>query len=220
MSDVQLENGYCRIANKIMDKLCKIRVPGETMQCLIVIIRKTYGFNKKQDCISLSQFEKYTGLKRPNICRALNKLKSMNLISIIKKDNGNIYKFNKHYELWLPLSKKITNKIIIKKDKKSLSKKIHTKYNSTKNNDISIFASFWELYPKKVAKKTAVKAFEKINPDKTLLQQMLKAIENQTKSKQWQDKQYIPHPATWLNRERWNDEIETISEDDRDPGYG
>lgn len=41
---------------------------------------------------------------------------------------------------------------------------------------------------------------------------MLKAIEVQKKSDQWQrdNGQYIPYPATWLNGRRWEDEIQPI----------
>ena len=39
---------------------------------------------------------------------------------------------------------------------------------------------------------------------------VLLAVEKQKKSKQWQadQGQYIPHPATWLNQGRWDDELE------------
>ena len=38
---------------------------------------------------------------------------------------------------------------------------------------------------------------------------MLEAIEKHKASSQWQKDggQFIPHPATWLNQERWEDEI-------------
>ncbi len=133
----QVENGHIELATEIWEALCRIRVPGEAMQVLLFIIRKTYGWKKKNDSISLSQFISGTGINQPNICRALKKLRGMNLISIIQKDNSGIpkYMFNKHYDTWKPLSKKITlsKKIIgiIQKDKKVLSKKIHTKDIST-----------------------------------------------------------------------------------------
>ena len=69
------------------------------------------------------------------------------------------------------------------------------------------FDRFWEAYPKKVAKKEAQKAFEKIKPGTILLDTILVAIQAQKQSGQWQDKQYIPNPATWLRREQWEDEL-------------
>ncbi|GAH32328.1 unnamed protein product, partial [marine sediment metagenome] len=130
--------GRYKRANKIMEALASIRIPGEARQVLDVILRKTYGWNKEEDEISLSQFKKATGLLRPNIIRARGKLLNMNIISVIQKDNTDIttYRFQKNYTKWKPLSKRITlsKKIIsvIQKDNLPLSKRIHTKDTITK----------------------------------------------------------------------------------------
>ena len=131
MVSPQKENGYTAIANEIMDALIKYRIPGEQRQCLDFIIRKTYGYNKKKDTISNSQFVLATGIKKPAVCRALNGLVDKNIV--IKKDNKYIptYQFNKDYKSWKVLSKKIT---VIKKDNQVLSKKIPTKDIITKDN--------------------------------------------------------------------------------------
>jgi len=52
---------------------------------LIFIARKTYGFHKKTDEISLTQFEKNTGLSRPTVVATLEKLKSVRLIIQLRK---------------------------------------------------------------------------------------------------------------------------------------
>lgn len=73
------------------------------------------------------------------------------------------------------------------------------------------FDSFWTLYPKRVARKDAIDAFNEINPDEQLLARMLKRLERDKADIQWikNDGQYIPHPATWLNRRDWEgDEAE------------
>ena len=77
------------------------------------------------------------------------------------------------------------------------------------NNNIScLFDQFWKAYPRKESKPTAKKAFEKIKPDEELLQKMLTAIERFKKTDQWQEDggRFIPHPSTWLNQRRWEDE--------------
>jgi len=118
----QLENGFVKIANGVMDSLIKYRIPGEQMQCLLLILRKTYGWNKLECEISLDCFVESTGINKPCVSRALKTLRCKNIISIIKKDNriNSTYKFNKRYLTWESLSKKITlsKKIIpiIKKD--------------------------------------------------------------------------------------------------------
>ena len=110
MAKPQLENGYTQISNEILEAFAKIRISGECWQCLNVIIRKTYGFKKKEDWISLSQFVDFTGLKKESVCRALKKLIDMR---IINKDvnNGKVkYSLQKDYALWIPLAKKVTYK--------------------------------------------------------------------------------------------------------------
>lgn len=71
------------------------------------------------------------------------------------------------------------------------------------------FCIFWDAFPKKVGKTAAEKAFKKIQPSAELLQKMLEAIKAQKQSEQWarDGGQFIPHPATWLNRGQWDDEI-------------
>jgi len=78
----------------------------------------------------------------------------------------------------------------------------------------NLFEEFWKEYPRKVSKKTALKAYlkavsgkvEQIVKDKakTVLQGL------QTAKTVWQaekkDIQYIPHASSWLNAERWKDE--------------
>src|SRR3990167_10244635 len=139
MANPQCENGYIRFASELWEALCGIRIPGEARQVFDFIARKTYGYNKKEDAISLSQFVLATSIKKSNICACLKQLKKMNLI-IIQKDNdiANIYSINKDFQSWKPLSKKITlpKKImtVIQKDNASLSKKIPTINNTTIDN--------------------------------------------------------------------------------------
>jgi len=71
------------------------------------------------------------------------------------------------------------------------------------------FAEFWAVYPKKVGKGAAEKAFKKIQPSAKLFTQILAAISRQRNSNQWRKNngQFIPNPATWLNQCRWEDEL-------------
>ena len=76
------------------------------------------------------------------------------------------------------------------------------------------FSKFWEAYPKKKAKGTAEKAWLKLKVDQTLLGTILTAIEHHKQSKGWtaDGGRYIPHPASWLNARRWEDEISKQAE--------
>lgn len=68
------------------------------------------------------------------------------------------------------------------------------------------FDKFWSAYPRKVGKGSAKVKFEKAIK-KTTLEVMLAAIASQKRSDQWTKDggQFIPHPDTWLNQERWSD---------------
>lgn len=69
------------------------------------------------------------------------------------------------------------------------------------------FERFWQAYPRKVGRVKAEAAFAKVTEDISVL---LSAIARQKKSAQWQkdNGQFIPHPTTWLNGKRWQDELE------------
>lgn len=70
------------------------------------------------------------------------------------------------------------------------------------------FATFWKQYPKKVAKPQALKAWRKIKPAGHILADLMAGLERQNAGEQWQKEggQFIPHPASWLNARRWEDE--------------
>jgi hypothetical protein len=75
------------------------------------------------------------------------------------------------------------------------------------------FDGFWNLYPKRVGRGAALKAWNKITLTEDLVKTILAAVKSQTGSVQWQKEngQYIPHPATWLNQERWLDDAGDIA---------
>jgi len=130
MANPQLENGYLRIANELWERWAKTRVPGCAEQVLKVIIRQTYGFNKKSDRIALSQLSEDTGMAKPHILRAIRLLVDMNLIAKKGNEKGVTYWFNKDYDTWKPLPKKVTlpKKVITvaKEGNETLSKKVTT----------------------------------------------------------------------------------------------
>jgi hypothetical protein len=99
-------------------------------------------------------------------------------------------------------------------------KQIETERETDTETDTETFILFWNEYPNKKAKKEALKAWNKIkNPNVDLI---LKAIREQKKTKQWlkDNGQFIPLPTTWLNQERWNDEVEKQPpKPEDDPNY-
>ena len=70
------------------------------------------------------------------------------------------------------------------------------------------FDMFYKLYPRKVGRFTANKSFNKLKKaDKKLAYDgLLNYIKIWKHDKT--EKQFIPHPSTWLNQRRWEDEID------------
>lgn len=69
------------------------------------------------------------------------------------------------------------------------------------------FPSFWFEYPKKHHKADAEKAWKKIKADPEKTDLILEALFRHRRTRQWQkdNGQFIPNPATWLNRRSWED---------------
>jgi len=78
----------------------------------------------------------------------------------------------------------------------------------------SNFEKFWKSYPKKIGKGAARTAWDKLKVTDDLTDRIITAVEQQKKSQQWtkENGQFIPHPATWLNQSRWEDEVEVKNE--------
>jgi hypothetical protein len=69
-----------------------------------------------------------------------------------------------------------------------------------------LFDDFWQLWPRREGKANAVKAWQKATRKISEVELVEKARAYVT-SPTVPAKQFVPHAATWLNGERWNDEI-------------
>lgn len=68
------------------------------------------------------------------------------------------------------------------------------------------FDDFWLMYPKRVAKKDARRAWERLKAE----QRMEALVALMDWRRVWTDRgdlQFVPNGATWLNGERWTDEL-------------
>jgi len=81
-------------------------------------------------------------------------------------------------------------------------------------DQLSQFNLFYEAYPVKKGGQSAMKAFAKLNPQNGTFETILTALEAQKAQHdrmkaagQWVPE--WPYPATWLNKRRWEDEVQT-----------
>lgn len=75
--------------------------------------------------------------------------------------------------------------------------------------DSVAFDRFWAIYPRKVGKSAAEKAWAKIKVTADLFDLMAASLAAWTLSTDWTKDggQFIPHASTWLNGKRWEDEL-------------
>jgi len=131
----QLEDGFTRIADELLEALIAARLSGGEFRIVLTTIRKTYGFNKKTDRITLSQFEAMTGIPRKRCHRLLDKLVSKDVL--LKGGEGRkvTYGVQKDYTRWqLPPRKGTATGVPQEEDKVSPGK--GTKVSPRRGNTI------------------------------------------------------------------------------------
>lgn len=129
MASPQKEDGYTPIAHEILEHLSRQVLSPDEWRILMIIFRKTYGWDKKYDKISHSQFAELTGIARGHIPRILNRLLERKMIFKAVPQPGvpysgdcppirgrggvpylgdrhmATYGFQKNYDLWCPLTR-------------------------------------------------------------------------------------------------------------------
>lgn len=100
MVSPQLDDGYLRIAHEIVEQLAKLNLSSYEWRTLWVLWRKTWGWQQKIDKISITQFQKATGLKRRHQARALKALIDKNIVTCIGDSYIYKYSFQKDYTKW------------------------------------------------------------------------------------------------------------------------
>lgn len=154
MADVQLENGYTKIANEILENVVKVSLNGTQFRILLVVWRSTYGFHKTGHKLSLSYIAKAIGSSKTAVSREIGTLiKAKILVAEIEPSFicGRTISFNKDYSGYCyrpteQLSGQSTSEssdLITKKENKN----IHLNKESQE-----FFEGVWALYPLKRGK--------------------------------------------------------------------
>lgn len=148
MANPQVENGHIKIANEILEALVKSKLNGTQLSLCLFLIRKTYGWNKKEDEIALSQFYKSLPYSERGVKKEISNLKKMNIFVVSKQGNvfgdSTVYSFNKNYESWVVKnSTLVQDSSLVKKTpkpsevlfQKLVKNSTHTKDTITKDNN-------------------------------------------------------------------------------------
>lgn len=215
-----------QVANSIVDDLLADMTPN-AVKCYLFIVRKTTGWGKEKDRIALSQFYNRTGIStKRTLLKALQELEDLNLI-LVRRDTGKIneYQLTKPGAEIAPGAKKTSGRNSTGGGCrnstgggcKNYTPTKHTKTKHTKTKPKGGFSDWWNIYPRKTAKPAAEKAWIK-HKCADRADALIEALSEQVKN-DWRyqphpehGKSKIPYPATYLNAERWEDELEPIIE--------
>lgn len=69
-----------------------------------------------------------------------------------------------------------------------------------------MFARFWAMYPRGEDKRRAAKEWDKLRPDRKLMEIMSAALKRQMASEEWRRGVGVPYACRWLSNRRWEDE--------------
>jgi len=195
MTDSKLENGYTGIPNMLLEALMQTKVPGREFRLLLGIFRKTFGWNKDDDWISISQLSQMTGIGKTHINEVMNKLVNKNIVSKRKSGYKAIYSIQTDISKWV-LPKQI--KIITENGNKLPPKKVITKYINKRR-----YLKFVELTDKEYQELSS-----QLGEEKT--KEMIERLNNYIGST---GKNYLSHYFTilsWINKEKRENKDEEI----------
>lgn len=76
------DEGYTRLANTLLEALCRVDITPRQMRVFLAIVRKTYGYQKKSDWVSPDQIAKIIGYEgcESNIRKDISTLKKRLLV--------------------------------------------------------------------------------------------------------------------------------------------
>lgn len=103
MANPQKENGYTPIANEILEHMYSFDFTCTEIKILLMIIRFSYGFGRKDAGIAISFFESGLKMNSRTLQREIKKLIDMNVLLVVSEARGTIprtLKLNKNYEEW------------------------------------------------------------------------------------------------------------------------
>jgi len=123
MVSPQIDDGYTKIANELLDAICALHLSGSEWSFVHSIIRKTYGYNKKEDWVTNSQIVVMTGLCKERVSEAKKSLIEKNVVT----EKRNKISIQKDYTKWIKLRKNVT--VVTEKRNKELRKNVNTKDN-------------------------------------------------------------------------------------------
>jgi len=101
MTTPQIENGFTMIANELLEAILGSGFSHREQSVIFAIIRKTYGYAKKEDDMSASQIGALCGVARQHVTSTLNALAGRNVINKRAGKFGMVIGVQKDHRKWV-----------------------------------------------------------------------------------------------------------------------
>ena len=179
---------------------------------VLAVILRHHNADKGEAWPGINRIADQAKLHRSNVLRAVARLEAAGWVQVKRPERG---KSNRYCPIFKSSSASATGVVAPARlevvaparpeHRNKQHRNEHRPMSRAKSALDSRFADFWSIYPKRVAKQFAEKAFRKLKPDE--IEAALADVKRRAAS-EWEgkDPQYIPNPATYLNGRRWNDE--------------
>lgn len=218
---------HTQVSNEFIEEHMK-ELSGGATKVFLAISRKTIGWHKETDSISIAQIMSITGLSNRGVINAVTELEKKELINVSRQKSARDYNYTNKYTIAYEessrgceiISQGYEESSLIGSEKSSQTKEIYKETitkeraeskkdkdkkdrSSSTNNFLSSFNIFWSMYDKKVNMKKCLDLWKKINP--TLydtIYKHTKAYVSSTPDKSWRK-----DPERYLKHECWNNEI-------------
>ena len=96
----QLEHGYTRIANELLEALIRYPFNGGEYKILLAIIRLTYGWRRREWAIAQQGLVQATGVSLRQVKRTLTHLREQGVLWRDRTTRPFTYQLNKAYQGW------------------------------------------------------------------------------------------------------------------------
>jgi phage replication O-like protein O len=96
----QIEDGHTRIANELLEAITRFDFSKRQLKVVLFVIRKTYGYNKKADQMSISQISAGTGLNHSATVNAVAELVELGVVSKQYGQHAQLIGLIKQYQSW------------------------------------------------------------------------------------------------------------------------
>ena len=103
MASPQVENGFTRIANELLEALIQNKLNGAQCSIILAVIRATYGYHLTSKTLGIAFFKVHTGRNRRQLAKEIEELIAMNVLIVKAKHTfgqSRELMLNKDYESW------------------------------------------------------------------------------------------------------------------------